>query len=460
MSILKILIAVSGLIDAGAGIWFLAAAKEHPLLGWVMRQGAAGIAEGGLPSSAIFLSLFLGLACLLAAGLQLLALWWLRDEREEAYSLLNLYGGFAVLAGLALFLAFTNSAGAGSATPLAAWLFIVLVSLRGALLLTVGNVVRLSPSTLSELRLPSPSRAEARPAARPPMRSRSRERAAVPGRGRDSRRVPERRPGADRGRPAPARAPARPAAEPARAEAPPVEDRGDRGPRRPRGRRGRRGGSGRGRDRERVESRPLEGERPVVERRVLPDTGAARGREEAEAVLQGEARSAFGPERRRIGDAGEEGAAAGLERRRPRTQDRQGGRRPHRPEPDRGEEAPRRTDRPVEPPAPPEGGLKIGLVEGSPLRGGSSVQIVTPAEFDAGRRPKRGRHSISGALFRPREKRRVHRHLGPAGGGDEPGRKESPGWAPEDIAAPEPPPPPDRGRGDEAPGEEGRNAHP
>jgi hypothetical protein len=460
MSILKILIAVSGLIDAGAGIWFLAAAKEHPLLGWVIRQGAAGIAEGRLPSSVTFLSVFLGLACLLAAGLQLLALLWLRDEREEAYSLLNLYGGFAVLAGLALFLAFTNSAAARSATPFAAGLFVAVVSLRGALLLTVGNVVHLSPSTLSELRLPSPSRAEARTAARPPMRSRSRERAAVSGRGRDSRRTPERRPAADRGRPAPARAPVRAPAEPVRAEASPVEDRGDRGPRRPRGRRGRRGGSGRGRDRERVEARPLEGERPVVERRVLPDTGAARGREEAEAAPQGEARSAFGSERRRLGDAGEEGAATGLERRGPRTRDRRGGRRSDRPEPDRGEEAPRRTERPVESPAPPEGGSKIGLVEGSPLHGGSSVHVVTPAEFEAGRRPKRGRHSISGALFRPREKRRVHRHLGPAGSADEPGRKESPGWAPEDIAAPEPPPPPDRGRGDEPPAEDRGSENP
>ena len=64
-----------------------------------------------------------------------------------------------------------------------------------------------------------------------------------------------------------------------------------------------------------------------------------------------------------------------------------------------------------EEPETPEG--PIGPVSGGTT--GGNVRILTPADSPGaggGRRPKKGRYSISGARFRPRQKRRTYTHLG------------------------------------------------
>jgi len=487
MALLRIVLAISGLLDAVAGIWFLAAGGDHPLMRWIALQ-APGAEASGASTGLVFLSVFFALACFLGAALQAVALVWLMQDRDDAYIWINLYGVFALLAGIALFVAFSSEppawAGArgtaASAGLMKPWLGLVFV-LIGALLLVVGNVVHLMPSTLRELRLPaSSSRAGRRsePAGEPRVRTaggarrgrerpgrdraargrvgrEGRERAGREGReqagrgdlesrdrerpGREERPVARgegRRPRTGRGTPertAPreAAAPVAARGEPDRALSP--EEAG-RPPRRPRGRRSRRGGSSRRR-----------GEAPVGQ--AIPgapdaftsvgEAGSGFGRLPSDREPREPRREPPELEAERI-EAGERRGRGEAERdrRESRSRGRRGSGRPPRSE----SAEPRESRRGPAPPMSDEGEPRIGLVEGTP-QSTSKVRILTPDRYtgvEAGRRPKKGRRSISGALFRPRERRRGYRHLRDAA---EDGTGRSPERVPE--RRPEPPEPPE-----------------
>ncbi|MBP6875367.1 MAG: hypothetical protein KBD56_04800 [Candidatus Eisenbacteria bacterium] len=452
MSILRTLVLLSGLIELLAGISLFGLRETHPFLRpFLQGQGASGM----------FIALFLGLAALFAAALHWLMFQWLKQEREEGYLLVNVYGGFATLAGLALFLGYSGLVrgqdAASSSFP--AWLFLALDSLRGALLLVTANIVRYTPSTLSELRLPAGGAGQApeigrrtgsrerrgRPEELRRMRRGSHERATREGSGRKAASTRDR---AASESPRPER------------EGGQAESRGERGTRR-----GRRGGRGARRgqapeaqgveaarsERRRDASgrpdigpgmaRPLPGGRSDTRPESRSDTPADAGADErlgdrSEEALReplfseesletgeqasSEARSEQGRERRTRGRRG--GRGRGGRRERERRRPEESAEAGERGEASGGEERSYEPGPSQEPPrermpqrdraeASPGDEGRIGLVEGSPLRE-SSVQIVRPSEFEAGRRPKRGRHSIQGALFRPREKRRVYRHLG------------------------------------------------
>ena len=427
--VLQVLVILSGLIEAGLGVWFVIAGRGHPILQWLFGPLAARA------SLAAPISLFLALACFLAAGLHFLIWRWLRDDRDEAYALINLYGGFAFLSGIALFLAFARTRGEVS-PPSAAWVPLALDTLRGALLLAVAGYVRYAPSTLRELRLPKkmPATREAR--VREEIRegggqrrySRSHGRG---GRGEAAPAVASRVPApamAGRGpvpvaaaRPAAptvaARAPMPPSAPPSRGSEP-RERGGDRFGQRagdPSGERtddlsrrrtrGRRGGR-RGRSGPAMETGAASTS-AGFESRPLPPTPTPRP---APAPRSDIPMSGSEPREPR------EGREMGLPRERRGRREPREGRDGHRRERD---ERPRR----MEPPAGtrfaavrPPSALMDQSRSVSDAPRGRGVEIVNPAErgpIEAGRRPKRGRYSITGALFRPREKR-VHRPLGGA----------------------------------------------
>ena len=117
MMILQVCVILSGLIEAVLGIWFAVAGQNHPVVRWLLDLGAP--AQGSV-GPAPFLGIFLALGCFLAAGLHILVWRWLREDRDEAYALINLYGGFAFLSGIALFAAFASGR-SGSGASVAAW---------------------------------------------------------------------------------------------------------------------------------------------------------------------------------------------------------------------------------------------------------------------------------------------------------------------------------------------------
>jgi len=399
--LLRVIIAGSGLLELGLGLWLILGRGRHPWLAWLSPAG-------GAPAPwADFGAVFLGLACLLAAALHALALRWHFGEREEAYPLVQIYGGFAILGGLALSMVLSK---APDGAP-AAWWPLLADSLRGALLLGVGTLERVSPHTLRTLSLPDPSRR--RPprareersarAARGDRASGRRREAGGGGEGRregarrDTRRG-ERGRGEDRrrreGEAAPGRGGGRPptaAPRPVESAAPrPVESAAPAGSqdsrRRRRGRRGgarRRSGGGSGGD-----ARSSSGDSPGE-----PAPGAERPGADRAASAGGAGLGVREPAQSR--DRAD---------RRPAGDDRRSARDDRRPaRDDRRARRPGRRD--SLPPSPREGS-----------RGG--VRIVTPTEFEAGRRPKRGRYSITGALFRSRRKR-MHKPLGGGAGSGE-----------------------------------------
>jgi 23S rRNA pseudouridine2605 synthase len=442
MMVLQMCVILSGVIEAVLGIWLAVAGQSHPVVRWLLDLGAP--AQGSV-GSAPFIGIFLALGCFLAAGLNVLIWSWLREDRDEAYALINLYGGFAFLGGIALFAAFSTGRG-GSGASVAAWIPLVVDSLRGAALLAIGNVVHYAPMTVRELRLPERAPGTPRPSVgREAARSRGEE-------GRPGRHA-DRRGGRDRGgarapsgppRPQPMAAPAPSASSPRRpAAAVPsaaVDDSASEADglrRRSRGRRGgRRGRAGRGeeqtlnppamaetprgatparatvdelvvrplppaatgtgeRDRERDELHREERFRERHPREDRPREDRPREDHPREGRRRDERRREDRPRRESQPSAGER---AGRPRERDFRSDRA------------GEEEPRRFDRPpsrsfsaVRPPS-------ARMTEPRRISESDAASAPERGEFEGGRRPKRGRYS-TGALFRPREKR-VHRALG------------------------------------------------
>ncbi|MBD3235079.1 MAG: hypothetical protein GF330_00045 [Candidatus Eisenbacteria bacterium] len=153
-TMLYALLAISASLEFAVGVWFAIAGSSHPFLQWLM-QSVVGRTD--LPEPFRFLAYFIALACLLAAGLHLLAWRMIRDEEEAGHTLVTLYGAFALLGGALLFLGARGIGALSSAgsAPMPAWVFLVADSLRGALLVSVAAIARSSPRTLSSLRLPS-----------------------------------------------------------------------------------------------------------------------------------------------------------------------------------------------------------------------------------------------------------------------------------------------------------------
>lgn len=454
MRVLQVCVILSGAIEAAMGIGFAVAGPGHPVVRWLLDLGAPARGPVG---SAWFIGIFLALGCFLAAGLHVLIWRWLREDRDEAYALINLYGGFALLGGIALFAAFSSGRGAGGAT-VAAGIPLLLDSLRGAALLALGNVAHYAPNTVRELRLPARASSPPRP---------SPGHAGARSRGEDERpaRHVHRREGRERNGARAASGPARPQpVTPAAAStwsprrpAPGVpvagasEDASDANGsrRRSRGRRGgRRGGAGRVDAEPRTRPAPAEPARevasvrpPIAEPVARPLPVATPGTGERERGRDEFHREDRFRERRPRESRPREGRPRDEHRRedRSRRESQPGagerGGRPH--ERDYGgdrtsSEEPRRFDRPpsrsfvaVRPPS-------ARMTETRGVRESDPTTAPEPAEFEGGRRPKRGRYS-TGALFRPREKR-VHRALGGEAtsrwGWPEPEESDKPAGAP------------------------------
>jgi hypothetical protein len=403
--LLRLWLALSGLTELVFAVSFAIKRGAHPLLAW-MSPGTAGSTAGALD----YVALFLALGCLLAAALQALALRWHMQDREEAYTLINVYGVFAVLGGLVLALMLSR-AGSAAAVP-AIWLPLIADSLRGALLLVIANVEHYSPQTLKKLSLPKSAAGSGRETSgHRETRGRDEWRGSRGRRdGRGGREWRDRRGGRgprdgrrdergprdareDRGSRVP-----REAHEPSDVREPrepreprevrePREEAGGREDRDRGGMRHRRGG----RDRHRGEG----GGMP-------PESGARRP--DANGPVPGTSNGAADRDARRHRRG----------RRGSRTRRGEGGAPPavqsgssdsiSQPPPAREPLA----QAPLDPDARP------GLIEHAPGSAGDGpgvVRVIEPAEFEAGRRRKHGRYSIHGALFRPRPKR-VHRPLG------------------------------------------------
>jgi hypothetical protein len=371
--LLRLLLALSGLIELGFGVSFFVVGSRHPFVVWMLERGGASGALGPVLDS---VALFLGLACLLAAALHALALRWHMAERDEAYTIVNVYGVFAVLSGIALFMTFSRASALSNGQAPAAWLPLVVDSVRGALLLAIGNVERLSPQTLRKLSLPE-SAPRSHQVVEETRRDRHYDRRPNGYRRRGSRF--RGREGGSPDRAAREGAPRRPETSPSRAtsagDSGPAERDRDHRPRR----RGRRGSRGR-----RSGSPAAQGASPEPGSEPSP---RAERQDRAESAIEGERAS------RRDSGGRPSRSHAGARERRPRGEGGQ-----------RREEHPR-TERPAraEPP-------RDRAPEDLPIERGG-VRVVTPSAIEAGRRRKRGRYSISGALFRPREKR-IHRPLG------------------------------------------------
>ncbi len=409
--ILSGLVLLSGIVEALAGISLLVLGRSHPLITRLPDGIGAAFRSGSAPVN--FLVYFLGLTCLLAALFHAVVWRWLQKEREGVYTLLIFYGSFAVVGGVLLFLSFRPS-GLG-------WVFLLGDSLRGALLVIVSSVTAASPSTLSQLGLPSGT-----------VSGR-----ATRGEDRRRRSRPRRSEGVKRSsRPATTGAVAQAAAE-----------------REPRSRR----------DSDRRERRPRREERSSGARRPR-----GSGRRDAEIRSDVRAEAPFAqadapperrPSRRRERSTSRrEDSRPRREDSRPRREDSRPGREPpalrREDRASRGEEsAPRRRSAPSRSPRedpashPAQTGPTHGAVR-PPWTPGVSVprEDETPdhglgerQEIVAGRQRKKGRYS-TGALFRPPRQRRSRQPLwGDAG--DAPKRKW--GWpedqAREESSRPEPP---------------------
>ena len=111
--ILRLWLALSGLTELVFGVSFAIKRGNHPLLAWISQSpGMSSATSAALD----YVALFLALGCLFAAALQALALRWHMEEREEAYTLINVYGVFAVLGGLVLALMLSRAGSAGTAS--------------------------------------------------------------------------------------------------------------------------------------------------------------------------------------------------------------------------------------------------------------------------------------------------------------------------------------------------------
>ena len=468
---LRLLLWISGGIELALGIWFAVAGAEHPLL-----RTLAGT-EGAAPPAWRAVAYFLALACLFAAGLHGLILNWLRREREEAFALMNLYGVFALLSGIALYFALRGGTHPAASLALAAWIPLAVDSLRGGLILLVGNLEHHRPNTVRTLRLPTGegrgSRSGRRPGEDRRRRSSSRgERGRRPGQAprrseRKERDDQRSRRGRRRGG---TRSPA--AADRQREERVerPERDRPDRegesGSGRSRRRRSRR--SRRSSSDGRRASASVSESTPAAAAPLAPEEKASseqRPRREGRSDRHQEPRRA--PEPRHSGEAAtsrrdsrpERAAAPAAEadhdaRAHDRHESEGRSSRRGRTRRGRGERQARGSGRSGDngrsqndgravagektgekgtsaPDLPPD--ATIGPVREGPPSEGSAVEVITPASYEAGRRRKRGRYSITGALFRPRQKR-VHRPLG--------GGTVSRDWSwPEPKAEPEPPEP-------------------
>jgi len=370
---LSTLVAVSGLIDAAAGVVLIT-------LGWdrgfqARLLGQVGIAPDSESRQLTYLIYIIALGCLLASGVQWVVWRWLREEKEDAHHLLNLYGAFVLVAGVLLHFA-VNHAIIGP-------VFLILDALRGLLLLLFSNIVALSPSTVSELRLPS---------TRPSSHRRDRSRTDR----RRSDRSAERRTQREKPRPRPSR-------KREDADEKPESQRRRR-PQRRRPSREDRSDSGRREEPRETRSRRREEERePRSRRREEEREPRSRRREEERE-----------PRSRRREEVPEEP---------PRTESART-RRPRRQETKPSPEAARGAVRPL---------WVFGAsdTEGEPgAEGAPRTEEGETGErkIVAGRRRKRGRYS-TGALFRPPAKR-SHR---PLGGDLESRRKSEFRWRADDL---------------------------
>lgn len=165
------LLGLSVLVDLTLGAW-ASVAWESYVNKWLPDLR---LLAGVQADDVRLLGLVLGLSLLCFAAIQILAIRWVRDEKEEGLTLALVFGGYLIVSSVITFLVFQNRVE-----------FLIVDGLRGALLTVFAVVLRNAPATIRVLRLPDDRRRAGRDQDRPAAR---RER---PGRQRFSTRSPER----------------------------------------------------------------------------------------------------------------------------------------------------------------------------------------------------------------------------------------------------------------------------
>lgn len=133
-NVLYLLLALSVLADLVLGTWAGAAWGSYART-W--RLDELVDSDGGR-----LLGLVLGLCLFCFAALQILAGWWIRQDKEEGFRLLILFGIYLMVSSVVTFLAFARRE------------FLLVDGLRGAAFTVLSVMLLTRPSTVTELRLP------------------------------------------------------------------------------------------------------------------------------------------------------------------------------------------------------------------------------------------------------------------------------------------------------------------
>lgn len=205
---LVVLLSLSALLDVVLGVWAGAFWPSY-VRQWLPSIRDAGLygppprppGPGGTAGEIRLLGLVLGLCLLCFAALQGLALAWIRRGRGEAYSIVLLFGFWLIASSTVIFAVFRHPA------------FLLIDGMRGAVLIVATIFALRAPTTVRELRLPEPKRADraGRSGQRRAEREGDRSRSGVEGpraqrrgsergeddRGRRGRRVSSPPPGGD-----------------------------------------------------------------------------------------------------------------------------------------------------------------------------------------------------------------------------------------------------------------------
>ncbi len=165
------LLGLSVLVDLVLGSW-AGAAWESYVNTWLPDLR---LLAGAQADDVRLLGLVLGLCLLCYAAIQILAMVWIRAEKEEGLTLALVFGGYLIVSSVVTFLVFQGRIE-----------FLLMDGLRGALMTVFAVVLRNEPSTIRVLRLPDGRRRAVRDERQPAVK---RER---PARRRSSARSSER----------------------------------------------------------------------------------------------------------------------------------------------------------------------------------------------------------------------------------------------------------------------------
>jgi hypothetical protein len=142
---LIVVLAVSALLDLALGAWASVSWESFRQTWFLPPAGAAGHEHQ-------LLGLVLGLILIFFAALQLDAIRGIRKEREGAYRIPILFGGYLVVSSIVTFLAIQGWS--PKVTPRGGLEFLLMDGLRGGFLVALGILALHAPPTVRRLRLP------------------------------------------------------------------------------------------------------------------------------------------------------------------------------------------------------------------------------------------------------------------------------------------------------------------